>query len=58
MSEETIRSLVSHVSRRMLEHYSHIRTRAKEEAIRTLEQPEPEMLVTQRRIQAIGTIVN
>lgn len=58
VSEETIRSLEGHVSRRMLEHYSHIRTRAKEEAIRTLEQPDSEMLVTQIRIQAIGTIVN
>jgi integrase len=38
VSEETIRSLAGHVSRRMLERYSHIRTRAKEEAIRALEQ--------------------
>jgi integrase len=38
VSEETIRSLAGHVSRRMLERYSHIRTRAKEDAIRTLEQ--------------------
>jgi integrase len=40
VSEETIRSLAGHVSRRMLERYSHIRTRAKEEAIRTLERSE------------------
>ena len=39
VSEETIRALAGHVSRRMLERYSHIRTRAKEEAILTLEQP-------------------
>jgi integrase len=38
VSEETIKALAGHVSRRMLERYSHIRTRAKEEAIRTLEQ--------------------
>lgn len=38
VSEETIRALAGHVSRRMLERYSHIRTRAKEDAIRTLEQ--------------------
>jgi len=38
ISEETIRSLAGHVSHRMLERYSHIRTRAKEEAIRTLDQ--------------------
>jgi integrase len=40
VSEETIRSLAGHVSRRMLERYSHIRTRAKEEAIRTLDAPD------------------
>jgi integrase len=40
VSEETVRSLAGHVSRRMLERYSHIRTRAKEEAIRALEQTE------------------
>jgi integrase len=38
VSEETIRALAGHVSRRMLEHYSHIRTRAKENAIRALEE--------------------
>jgi integrase len=38
VSEETILALAGHVSRRMLERYSHIRTRAKEDAIRTLEQ--------------------
>jgi integrase len=38
VSEETIRALAGHVSRRMLERYSHIRTRAKQDAIRTLEQ--------------------
>lgn len=42
VSEETIRSLAGHVSRRMLERYSHIRTRAKEEAIRGLEQSDLE----------------
>jgi hypothetical protein len=40
VSEETIRGLAGHVSRRMLERYSHTRTRAKEEAIRTLEETE------------------
>jgi integrase len=43
VSEETIRALAGHVSRRMLEQYSHIRTRAKEEAIRALEQPRTEL---------------
>ena len=40
VSEETIKALAGHVSRRMLERYSHIRTRAKEDAIRTLERYE------------------
>jgi integrase len=38
VSEQTITALAGHVSRRMLEHYSHIRVRAKEDAIRALEQ--------------------
>lgn len=38
VSEETIRSLAGHVSRRMLERYSHIRTHAKRAAILSLEQ--------------------
>ena len=38
VSEETIRALAGHVSRRMLERYSHIRTHAKVAAIRSLEQ--------------------
>jgi len=38
VSEETIRALAGHVSRRMLERYSHIRTRTKENAILALEQ--------------------
>jgi integrase len=37
VSEETIRALAGHVSRRMLERYSHIRTKAKQAAIATLE---------------------
>ena len=36
-SEETIRSLAGHVSKRILERYSHIRTEAKRAAIATLE---------------------
>lgn len=38
VSEETIRSLAGHVSKRMLERYSHIRVHAKQAAIATLEQ--------------------
>ena len=37
MSEKTIRALASHVSRKMLEHYSHIRLAAKQAAIKSLE---------------------
>lgn len=37
VSEETIRSLAGHVSRGMLQRYSHIRTEAKTAAIRVLE---------------------
>jgi hypothetical protein len=38
VSEETIRSLAGHVSKLMMQRYSHIRTRAKEDAIAALEQ--------------------
>jgi integrase len=36
-SEQTIRALAGHVSRQMLERYSHIRSQAKQAEIRTLE---------------------
>ena len=36
-SEETVRALAGHVSRKMMEHYSHIRQKAKETAIAGLE---------------------
>jgi len=38
VSEETIKSLAGHVSKRMLERYSHIRTEAKRDAIAVLNQ--------------------
>jgi len=38
VSEQTIRSLAGHVSRQMLERYSHIRSQAKQAAIRVLEE--------------------
>ena len=41
VSEETIRSLAGHVSREMLQRYSHIRTQAKREAIASLERQNP-----------------
>ena len=37
VSEETLRALAGHVSKRMLERYSHIRTQPKREAIESLE---------------------
>ncbi|HKD69471.1 MAG TPA: tyrosine-type recombinase/integrase, partial [Candidatus Binataceae bacterium] len=37
VSEETIRALAGHVSKKMLERYSHIRTQAKQAAIAALE---------------------
>jgi integrase len=40
VSEETIRSLAGHVSKKMLERYSHIRTQSKVAAISVLEKPE------------------
>ena len=36
-SEETVRALAGHVSRKMMEHYSHIRRKAKEAAIEGLD---------------------
>ena len=38
VSEQTIKALAGHVSRQMLERYSHIRSQAKQAAIRALEQ--------------------
>ena len=38
VSEGTLKSLAGHVSKRMLERYSHIRTHAKRAAIEALEQ--------------------
>ena len=38
VSEQTIRSLAGHVSNQMLQHYSHIRSHAKQAAIRSLEE--------------------
>jgi integrase len=39
VSEQTIKALAGHVSRQMLERYSHIRSQAKQAAIQALEQP-------------------
>jgi integrase len=50
-SEQTIMSIAGHVSRKMLEHYSHIRLEAKREAVRVLSgvrEQEPAAHVTKR----------
>ena len=38
-SEQTIMAIAGHVSRRMLEHYSHIRMEAKRTAVEAISQP-------------------
>ena len=43
VSEETIKSLAGHVSKRMLERYSHIRTQAKRDAIAVLDGRNPDL---------------
>ena len=45
-SEETVRALAGHVSRKMMEQYSHIRQKAKEAAIAGLENGEPTLQLT------------
>ena len=48
VSEQTMKALAGHVSRQMLERYSHIRSQAKQAAIQALEQPaiEPILMET------------
>jgi integrase len=52
VSEQTIKALAGHVSRQMLERYSHIRSQAKLAAIQALEQDaiEPNLQATGHRI--------
>jgi integrase len=52
VSEQTIKALAGHVSRQMLERYSHIRSEAKQAAIQALEQPpiEPVLRATGHKI--------
>lgn len=45
VSEQTIMALAGHVSKKMLERYSHIRTKAKQDAIRALDVARSESLV-------------
>jgi len=41
-SDQTIMSIAGHVSREMLDHYSHIRIAAKRRALEALETPVPD----------------
>lgn len=41
VAEQTLMAIAGHVSRQMLEHYSHIRIQAKREAVAALEPPKP-----------------
>lgn len=41
VTEQTIRSLAGHVSKAMLDRYSHVRNRAQEQAIQALEGERP-----------------
>ena len=45
VSEQTIRSLAGHVSNQTLQHYPHIRTQAKQAAIRALEEQATETVL-------------
>ena len=49
VSEQTIKALAGHVSRQMLERYSHIRSEAEQAAIHALEEPsDPDILASDR----------
>jgi hypothetical protein len=52
VSEQTIRAIAGHVSRQMLERYSHIRSQAKQAAIQALEHGavEPNLQATGHKI--------
>ena len=52
LSDQTIMSIAGHVSREMLDHYSHIRLAAKRRALEALETPIPEEQPTQEPFKA------
>lgn len=60
VSEQTIKALAGHVSRQMLERYSHIRSQAKQAAIQALEQPliEPIFQVTGHKSGHTDSVVH
>ena len=51
-SEQTIMAIAGHVSRKMLEHYSHIRMEAKRSALDAIAQPVFQTVVAQNRTQS------
>jgi integrase len=51
-SEQTIMAIAGHVSRKMLEHYSHIRMEAKRIALDAIAQPVFQTVVAQNRTQS------
>ena len=56
LSDQTVMSIAGHVSRQMLDHYSHIRLMAKRKALEALETPllEPEAIPN----ETVPTTVN
>lgn len=52
--EQTLMAIAGHVSREMLEHYSHIRMQAKREAVAALESPSTAAI----QQQPIATSIN
>jgi integrase len=53
LSDQTIMSIAGHVSREMLDHYSHIRLAAKRKALEALETPIPQNQPTQESLPAM-----
>ena len=49
VSEQTIKALAGHVSRQMLERYSHIRSQAKQDAIQALDEQAIAPILDERR---------
>jgi len=53
LTDQTIMSIAGHVSREMLNHYSHIRLTAKRRSLEALESPLPEPAsITDERVPA------
>ena len=46
--EKTIKAIAAHVSRKMLEHYAHIRTESKRKAVEAIERRSNEVPATEK----------